>query len=95
MDRVPLFQTVRGGEQVVIKEPIYCQSEEARLGYGYYFWEYDIDNAHWWGRTHYKGNSEIYQSYYDRHSEKCFDLLGNPQHRKNVLNAYQELMKER
>lgn len=92
MDRIPLYQTVRGGEQVVIKEPIYCQSEEARLGYGYYFWEYDIDNAHWWGRSHYKGNYEIYQSYYDRHSEKCFDLLGNPKHRKYTLNAYQALM---
>lgn len=91
---ISLYQTVRH-KQVILKEPIYCHSNEARLGYGYYFWEHYIEAAHWWGNQHYGQNYMIYQSYYDYHSKKYFDLVGNPIHREQVKKAYETLRSRR
>ncbi len=90
----PLYQAVREHQQVPLKEPIYCDSDEARLGRGYYFWEYYIDAAHWWGETHYNKSYMIYESSYDSHSDKYFDLMGNPAHQDYTKKAY-EILKKR
>lgn len=90
---MPLYQTVSDQEKIIQRRPIYCDSSEARLGYGYYFWEYHIEAAHWWGNQHYSNSYMIYQASYDFHSEKYFDLVGNPMHRERVQKAYSILQK--
>lgn len=82
MKKTALYQAIDGGRKAVPQTPIYCSTSNARLGHGYYFWDSIIDAAHWWGGVHYGGNYIICQSFYDAHSDKLFDLLGDLSHRQ-------------
>lgn len=84
MKKTALYQAIDGGRKAVPKTPIKCSTSDARLGHGYYFWDSIIDAAHWWGGVHYGGNYIICQSFYDAHSDKLFDLLGNLAHRDEL-----------
>lgn len=75
--------------------PIYCSTSEARLGWGYYFWDSLIQAAHWWGRTHYRDNYIICQSFYDAHSDRYFDLVGDLTHREMLRECADELRKRK
>lgn len=77
MKKTALYQAIDGGRKAVPETPIYCSTSDARLGHGYYFWDSIIDAAHWWGKVHYGGHYIICQSFYDAHSDKLFDLLGD------------------
>ena len=59
--------------------PIYCNNNPW-LGNGYYFWDGLLSNAEWWGKTHYHNSYMIFESSYDAHSGKLFDLVGNAEH---------------
>ena len=92
MKKTALYQAIDGGRTAVPERPIRCTTSDARLGYGHYFWESIIDAAHWWGKERYgKNNYIICQSFYDAHSDKYFDLIGNLDHRKKLKACADEL----
>ncbi len=88
---VTVYQTLtdRGNpDRIEADGPFFCNRRSAWLGEGYYFWEYFIDNAHWWGKESLKTNYVICQATYIR-DEKCLDLVDNPEH----LNLFREVIK--
>lgn len=56
--------------------PIYCNSEYAWLGYGYYFWDTFIENSHWWGnhKKYRESGYIICEAHCDYNEIDCFDL---------------------
>lgn len=79
-----LYQTIddRGKQKYA---PICCKADDAWLGKGFYFWDTRIEDAHWWGQSHYNGIYAICESEYDYHSLEYFDLMGNVGHRDYFL----------
>ncbi len=80
--KITVYQTLtdRGNpDQIEAEGPFCCNMGRAWLGQGYYFWEYFIDNAHWWGKEKLKTAYVICQATYVR-DEKCLDLVDNPEH---------------
>lgn len=91
MKEVALYQVV-SLEQGTPSSPIYCDSQEAYFGSGYYFWEHSIDVAHHYGTKHYGGSRYIIcKSHYDRHSDKYFDIVGCSEHIELLLHFHQRL----
>lgn len=89
-----LFQSVEDrGHTLVV--PILCNDNDAWLGKGYYFWDSEIVDAHWWGQTHYNNHYVIYKSEYDYDSLYFLDLLGNTEHRKYFFIFAQALMEKK
>lgn len=89
-----LFQSVEDkGDTIIV--PILCDTNDAWLGKGHYFWDSEIADAHWWGQGHYHGNYVIYQSEYDYDSLEYFDLLGNTEHRKYFFGFAKALINKR
>lgn len=93
---MPLFQTI---DNRPIDEksfgPIFCDSEDAWIGSGYYFWDNSIDSAKWWGETHYKNNYIICRSFYDYHSDEYLDLVGNQEHIRYIKSCAEAFKKRR
>lgn len=81
MKENPLYQTVDGAKGLP-KKPIFCNSDDAWLGDGYYFWDDSLESAKWWGDIHYKRNYIICESSYDSHSDDYLDLIGNQEDRR-------------
>ncbi len=52
------------------------------LGEGYYFWDYNIQRAHKWGKEHYSGDYKILEVPLELSGEKFLDLVGS---RKDVI----------
>lgn len=91
-----IFQTVAdkgNSEELEEKGPIYCE-DNPWLGKGYYFWDSLIENAEWWGKTHYHGKYMIFSSSYDAHSDVLFDLVGNLKHLQ-YLNKFAQGLREK
>lgn len=64
------------------------------LGDGYYFWDNNIEKAHWWGRTHYnlKGYS-ILEYDLNIEDDKFLDLVGSREdliHFKRLFVKFKE-----
>jgi hypothetical protein len=81
MNAITLFHTVddrSNPEEVNAQGPFVCDDESAWLGIGYYFWDSDIDLAHWWGRSHYQGKYMICQAQ-GKMDDRCLDLLDGNQ----------------
>lgn len=72
--------------------PFKC-THDAWLGEGYYFWEEFIENAHWWGRTHYKDNYFICRTSCDLDSLNILDFE-NTQTIHEIRNAINKIQKE-
>lgn len=92
---VRIYQTLtdRGNpDQIETDGPFICNKPDAWLGRGYYFWEYFIKNAHWWGKENLKTNYIICEATYTR-DEKCLDLMDNPDH-ISYFNESLEILKE-
>lgn len=89
-----IFQTVKdldNVDQLEQQGPIFCDSNSAWLGHGYYFWDSEIDLAHWWGKVHCQYNGYDYlilKSSYDKLSDCLFDLYDNVEHRRDLRQAY-------
>ncbi|MDE5708502.1 MAG: hypothetical protein K2I32_03490 [Alistipes sp.] len=93
---VTVYQTLtdKGNpDQIEAEGPFICNKRDAWLGRGYYFWEYSIDNAHWWGKEKLQTSYVICQATYVR-DEKCLDLVDNPEH-FSLLHEIVEIMKEK
>lgn len=95
MKKTALYQAISSKEETIPKEPIYCSSEDARLGQGYYFWDTDIQTAKWWGESHYEGAYRVCQSHYDAHSEHYFDLFGNVKHIQILSRCHRKLQQRK
>lgn len=95
-----IFQTVKDLDNVDRLEqqgPIFCDSNSAWLGHGYYFWDSEIELAHWWGEVHclnYGYDYLILKSSYDKWSDSLFDLYDNAAHRRDMVTAL-NIAKER
>jgi hypothetical protein len=79
---VKLYQTLTNINRANLEQngPIICTDENAWLGTGYYFWDTDIDNAHWWGKVHCRNNYLILRAdaqYDDVEHLKIFSDLSN------------------
>ncbi len=55
------------------------------LGTGYYFWDDNIEMAHHWGDSHFKGNYCVLSFDLNMPKEVFLDLVGNRQHMQVFL----------
>lgn len=93
-----IYQTVEdrnNPDNIERDAPYLCQACNAWLGDGYYFWDTLIENAHWWGRSHYyRKNYVIVEFNCDSINEgKCYDLYGNMEHLRK-FKQYIDLLKQ-
>mgnify|MGYP006357581213 FL=1 len=93
-----LYQTIEdrdNPDEIERNAPYLCKAKNAWLGNGYYFWDTLIENAHWWGNSHYYGSSYVIVQYScdELSCGKCFDLQGNLEHLKQ-FNSYLDLLKK-
>ena len=84
---ITLYQTVRYSEPRT--SPIFAKGEPW-LGEGYYFWEHEIENARYWGKTHYHNSYSIYRSSY-QNTEDGIDLVDNYEDRERLEKDYQDI----
>lgn len=82
---VTLYQTLKdkkNPDEVEANAPYPCRKDIAWLGYGYYFWDTDIDIAHWWGES-YHGMGKYMICEADAIIDgTCWDIHGNGKHIK-------------
>ncbi len=73
--------------------PVYCETEDAWLGYGFYFW-LEIEEAHKWGkrRKTATGSYEIYQA--TIHTSKFLDTVFNEKHYRVWLEIIEEAIED-
>jgi hypothetical protein len=74
-----IYQTLKDkGNPKVIKAqgPFPCNRSDAWFGYGYYFWDTYIENAHWWGQSALNDDYIITQATCDFSYDNCFDIVG-------------------
>lgn len=79
----PIFQTLedRDNPDEVEQHGPYQSAVSHWAGKGYYFWDRNINRAHWWGITHYNGNPYIIcQAKVVFDDDSFFDLYNNPEH---------------
>jgi hypothetical protein len=96
--KLKLFQTLEhrdNADEVEKNGPFKCKLNNAWLGHGYYFWDADIDLAHWWGERIYESNGKSYficeaDAILD---DTCWDLLGNGFHRMELVKCVKEFEK--
>jgi len=71
-----------GGEEKILEQSPFL-SEKDRfgnapfLGFGYYYWDNNIDQAHIWGKTRCKNNYVIVKSELTLEGRDFLDLVGN------------------
>jgi len=78
-----IYQTLKDKEnpdEIERDGPFLCRWENSWLGDGYYFWDYFIENAHWWDRSHCANTYIICEAIVDLNDTNCFDLVGNTRH---------------
>jgi hypothetical protein len=88
-----IFQTIKDKghpESVLDEGGIKCFSQNAWLTPGYYFWENEIELAHYWGETHVKGDYIICESEYELH-DLVWDLDNHYPHKVEYRDAKTEL----
>ncbi len=88
-----LFQASAYCEADSFTGPVKCNdARTAWLGCGYYFWDNSLEDAKWWGETHYYGNYIVCKSAYDYHSVDYFDLVSLKEHKEYLAKVYQYLL---
>lgn len=63
------------------------------LGTGYYFWDYNIEMAKYWGKTHYYDNYYIFEADIP-YNDTMLDLVGNRQHMKFLIDLMYDFKEE-
>lgn len=90
-----IFQTIKdkgNPRELEHSGPIHCDSEDAWLGPGHYFWHGHIELGHWWGRVHVKGQYMICRAHCNIEPD-CWDLHDNPEHRDQFIDAMKQSKK--
>lgn len=90
-----IYQTLENRDnpdEIEENGPYKCNWSNTWLGDGYYFWDTFIENAHWWGDVHRKGNYIICEAHFDYLETTCLDLVGNTDH-MTEFSAWVNLMK--
>jgi hypothetical protein len=82
-------------DEIETDGPFPCSRPDAWLGYGYYFWDTNIDWAMSWGINSYnnKGKDFIIGRCLINLSNDCFDLVGCVQHWSDFIEVI-KVMKE-
>jgi len=91
-----LFQTLRdknNPNEVRQHGPFICESENAWLGHGYYFWDTFKHLPHWWGETWIKGDYIVCKAECDFDTNICFDLYGDTEH-QDLFGAILDVMRD-
>jgi hypothetical protein len=73
--------------------PIKCETKAAWLGFGYYFWDANIDWAHKFGRSRYQSDYMVFEAEILLNNE-TFDLFGNVSHKLEFREVW-KLLKEK
>lgn len=55
------------------------------LSEGFYFWEEDLDSAHWWGRTHCHNKYVVFRYKISVESARFLDLIGSIPDKRQFL----------
>ncbi len=78
----PVYQTIedRNNPDDVEKDGPVLGLYKPWLGVGYYFWDGFVDNAHWWGKVHVKGDYMICKASVEGDDNFLLDLHSNPEH---------------
>lgn len=82
-------------DEIETDGPYECRRDDAWLGYGYYFWDTNMEWAIAWGENSYKRKNKEYligRCLLDL-SKDCFDLMGNVSHQQDILQTI-EVLKE-
>lgn len=101
MKKVILHHTCKqdGGEDFVLENaPFLAKDDPAKkkyqfLGEGYYFWEDDVEQAHKWGKTHYKNCYFIVE--FDCEIDEVYLLDLTSREGQKMISFYQKEIKER
>lgn len=83
MSRKILYQTLKdydNAQEVRSDGPFICESDDAWLGHGYYFWDTFEHLSHWWGKVKMNGSYIVCRAECDFNTKECFDLVGEPEH---------------
>lgn len=93
-----------GGKEYVIthapflsewKEPLPESSYKTPyLGTGYYFWEYDLDQAKRWGKFRYNSSFYIVEGIIHTTNDNFLDLVGDRSHMSYLLFSAVKLVKK-
>ncbi len=59
------------------------------LGSGYYFWDYNIEMARYWGKNHYNNSYYIFQAEINCEENVMLDLVGNRRHIEWIIKLMQ------
>ena len=91
---VTAYQTLENRDnidEIEMDGPFECRRNDAWLGFGYYFWDTNIEWAHMWGRSAYERRKKEYVigSCEMELGSKCFDLFGSV---KNQLELQEAIM---
>ncbi len=62
--------------------PFLSMGQLAFLGKGYYFWEDNVDLAHWWGDVHCNSEYVICEGSIHVDEDKFLDIVGNTRHHR-------------
>ncbi len=92
-----LYQTLedRGNpDEVQDCGPFRCRTDNAWLGEGYYFWEYFIELAHFWGQNCRYSNYIICEATANLNDNNCYDLVDNFNHIQDFKNIFQLMTDE-
>lgn len=80
-----------GGKEYVLENAPFFSAWKANspttpfLGSGYYFWDYDVNQAKKWGTDHYKSSYYILQAIIHTTDENFLDLVGDRTHMEYLL----------
>jgi hypothetical protein len=73
--------------------PFLCVGALAFLGNGYYYWQDDIDLAHWWGQVHCGQEYMICESTIQCDDSVYCDLVGSPSDLRKI-SALRDTLKQ-
>jgi hypothetical protein len=74
------LQIEKSGLPIAVSTYNPTNSKNPFLGSGYYFWDYNIRMAKYWGKSHYDNKFYIFQADIPYNENTLLDLVGNRQH---------------
>lgn len=85
-----------GGKEFVLNNAPFISPKTDRipfLGVGYYFWDYDLEQAKKWGVNHYNNSFYIIEAELDIPDAVFLDLAGNRQQMEYFVSLLQRFQK--